>query len=124
MRLFLTLLTLLNAAVAHPVALMWDPSPESENVTEYRLYRHTVVGNAFIASVPNNTIRVDLEDGDTVYVTSYNGKESMPSAMLQVNFVTLTLQASYNLKDWEVVQTMPIATGRVEKRFFRLKIER
>lgn len=115
----LLLLLLLPLASARPVKLAWNPNPESENVTAYRLYR----GIDLVATATGTTVTADLNSGDVVHVRAVNSVgESGPSNTVTIPAGTkLTIQSSTNLSDWTDIHTMEVS--KKDKEFFRIKIE-
>lgn len=114
-------LLLAATAAAHPVTAHWTPNPEPE-ITGYRVYRQTSVGYALIATSTVNSADLDLQAGDVICVTAFTPvTESEKSDSLTVEFVTLTLQKTEDMKSWRdvVIKHVP----RKPKQFYRIKIE-
>ena len=78
---------LFRPMMAEPVGLEWDANPPSEQVEGYRLYRVlSDEESELLTQVPSTTAIVELNQGDTVFVTAYRGtEESQPSQPLTIH---------------------------------------
>jgi fibronectin type 3 domain-containing protein len=118
------------------VKLAWNPNPEP-NITHYTLYwweseKFQNKQEQVVGVMLTTAIVTDLEPGNTYVfgVTAHNdlGMSSRMSETvsyevplpLPILVVTLTIQASDDLKEWNDIGT--IVVPRKEKEFFRIKI--
>lgn len=107
------------SCIAHPVTISWDAYAVPP--LEYRIYRVTSVGNAIIATVKTNSANIELESGDVIRVSAYDGVESELSDALMVEFVEVTMESSEDLTNWR--ESFKKFCVKRSKQFYRLKIE-
>lgn len=84
----LFLLLLSTSCFARDVTISWDANPPEDNVTEYRVYLEdkAIVGKFdVIATVSDLSAVITIPNGlQTVFVTAFNGLESLPSDSLNI----------------------------------------
>jgi len=68
------------AATAAPLNLLWNPNAAADKVTEYRVYKLDGTTRTLLAKTSTTKATLEVNGGETVIVTAFNGIESLPSA--------------------------------------------
>jgi hypothetical protein len=119
---------------AFPAKLRWNANLPAENVTEYRIYKQLNGAPALIATVPatddpKQSTPIDVQGGEVLTVTAFNGFESEPSDPVTVpvkpskpgEVEVVEIEVSANMTDWEPVALVPLKTDD-PARFIRTRI--
>jgi hypothetical protein len=67
-------------SIAAPLNLLWNPNAAADKVTEYRVYKLEGTTRTLLARTSAARATLEVNGGETVVVTAFNGIESPPSA--------------------------------------------
>ena len=105
---------------ARDVTFVWNPNPESEKVTNYRLWKIGGTSNNILgtAAYGVNTITVDVNGNDEVGLTAYRAEDQSESPMSAT--VVVPVEPPPVSADWSVVSatsSLPLypATNLIDK---------
>lgn len=134
--LALCLLVFCTGAAGGGFGLGWeDPNPPEKKVTHYRIYAEAGPGLELLAQTSETSVRLDVpREGMTIVATAVNnqGRESDPSepfVILPIPLapeglrvkITIDLETSSNLTDWQNVASISWPADAAPKQFFRLR---
>lgn len=82
--LFVLMTVITPLVFSGEMTLTWDLNPQSENVTEYRIYKMENGKYTYINKSVNNSARINAYIGDSFVITAFNGIESGYSSSVTV----------------------------------------
>lgn len=77
---YLPIFLVIATSSAAPLSLLWNPNRPADKVTEYRVYKVEGTTRTLLAKTSTTRATLEVNGGETVVVTAFNGIESSPSA--------------------------------------------